>query len=133
MPEMTIMIGGRRFEVACQEGEQPYLTAAAAMLDAEAQVLGQSRGAMPEARMMLLMSGLMLADKTGDLEDQVAQLQDRVRRQDAEIAELRGRPAAKAERVEVPVIPASVTDSLAEMAARAEALADEMEEGLAAE
>jgi cell division protein ZapA len=41
---------------------------------------------------------------------------------------LRNAPPPVAERVEVPVIPASVIDSLAEMAARAESIADSVEE-----
>ena len=61
MPEVTIRIGGRAFDVSCQEGEESYLHAAARMLDDEAQVLSDQIGRMPEAR-MLLMAGLMLAD-----------------------------------------------------------------------
>ena len=61
MPEITIFIGGRNFEVACQAGEEQYLQAAAKMLDDEAQTLSDQVGRMPEAR-MLLMAGLMLAD-----------------------------------------------------------------------
>jgi len=68
MPEVTISIGGRNFDVACQEGEESYLHAAAKMLDEEAQVLSDQVGRMPEAR-MLLMAGLMLADKTASFED----------------------------------------------------------------
>ena len=51
MPEITIVIGGRNFEVACQAGEEQYLQAAAKMLDDEAQVLSNQVGRMPEARM----------------------------------------------------------------------------------
>ncbi|WP_445811313.1 cell division protein ZapA, partial [Yoonia sp.] len=36
MPQVEIFIGGRTFEVACQEGEEHFLHSAAAMLDAEA-------------------------------------------------------------------------------------------------
>ena len=70
MPEVQIEIGGRVFEVACQEGEQHFLRAAAQMLDEQARVLVGQAGRIPEAR-MLLMSGLMLADKTAGLEDQL--------------------------------------------------------------
>ena len=31
MPEITIQIGGRNFEVACQDGEEHFLQAAAAI------------------------------------------------------------------------------------------------------
>jgi len=116
MPEVTIEIGGRAFEVACQEGEESYLHAAAKMLDDEAAVLSAQVGRVPEAR-MLLMAGLMLADKT-------ANLQDRLSTVEAELVALRAAPAPEPERVEVPVVPDEVVDTLSEIAARAEALAD---------
>ena len=120
MPEVKITIGGRSFDVACQEGEQEFLETAAAMLDAEASVMADQLGRMPESR-MLLMSGLLLADKTSGLEEALKEAE-------AKIAALESRPSPEPARVEVPVIPASVSDSMAELAARAEALAAEMEE-----
>mgnify|MGYP005858291269 CR=1 FL=1 len=119
MPEVTIEIGGRAFEVACQTGEEPYLQAAARMLDEEAAVLSAQVGRVPEAR-MLLMAGLMLADKT-------ANLQDRLATAEAELEALRATPAPAPERVEVPVVPEAVVDTLSEVAARAEALADTLD------
>ena len=81
MPEVEIEIGGRTFEVACQEGEEHYLKAAAKMLDEEASVLTAQIGRIPEAR-MLLMAGLMLADKTAALEDEIKTLQEKIKAQD---------------------------------------------------
>ncbi|MCV2886926.1 cell division protein ZapA [Ruegeria aquimaris] len=127
MPEVTIHIGGRGFEVSCQDGEESYLQAAAKMLDDEAQVLSDQIGRMPEAR-MLLMAGLMLADKTAAVEDKIKVVEAKLAERDAEIASLRNAPAPEPERVEIAVIPPSVTDTLAELAARAEALADQVEE-----
>jgi len=127
MPEITIVIGGRSFEVACQEGEEHYLQSAAKMLDDEAQVLSDQVGRMPEAR-MLLMAGLMLADKTASSEDKIVQIQGLLNERDAELEGLRNAGAPPPERIEVPVIPTSVTDTLAELAARAESLAASVEE-----
>ena len=127
MPEVTIHIGGRDFEVSCQEGEEVYLQAAAKMLDDEAQVLSDQIGRMPEAR-MLLMAGLMLADKTAAVEDKIKDVEATLAEREAELAELRAAPAPEPERIEVPVVPQDVTDTLAELAARAEALAGELEE-----
>lgn len=127
MPEVTVTIGGRQFDVACQEGEEQYLHTAAKMLDDEARVLSDQVGRMPEAR-MLLMAGLMLADKTASVDDKVAEMQARLEEREAELAGLRNMAAPEPERVEVAVIPESVTDTLAEMAARAEALAAAIEE-----
>jgi len=123
MPHVEITIGGRNFEVACQDGEEHFLHSAAAMLDVEAQHLAGQVGRITEAR-MLLMAGLMLADKTAGLEDKVKESDGKMAQLQARIDMVESRPA---ERLEVPVIPASVTDTLAELAARAEAMADQVE------
>lgn len=127
MAEVEIRIGGRSFRVACQPGEEPYLQSAAGLLDAEASSLVGQLGRMPEAQ-MLLMSGLMLADRT-------AALDERLRAADAEVAALRVRlaeiesaPPPEPERIEVPVLPRAVLDAMAEIAARAEAVAAQVED-----
>jgi len=126
MPEVLVSVGGRQFEVACQEGEEHFLRAAAKMLDAEASVLVNQIGRMPEAR-MLLMAGLMLADRTAGLEDQLRAAEERAVVAERVASDARANP----ERVEVPVIPEIVTDTFAEIAARTEALAARIEEKLA--
>ena len=127
MPEVTIAIGGRDFVVACQEGEEHYLRTAARMLDDEAQVLIKQVGRMPEAR-MLLMAGLMLADKTASIEDAITAARKQLAEREAELEGLRSMTPSEPARVEVPVVPQSVQDTLAELAARAEALAADAEE-----
>jgi cell division protein ZapA len=132
MPQVEIMIGGRSFEVACQDGEEPFLRSAAQLLDTEANSLSSQIGRMPEAR-MLLMAGLLLADKTAGLED-------RLKEAEAQLAGMAARLAAAevvqtvTERVEiavevpveVEVIPAELTDLVVMMVERTEALADEI-------
>jgi cell division protein ZapA len=122
MPDIDILIGGRTFMVSCRAGEEHFLNAAAKVLDSEAQPILSQLGRLPESR-MLLMAGLMLADRTASVEDELREAR-------ARIAALEARPAGEVQRVEVPVVPASVTDSLAEIAARAEALAAQVEERL---
>jgi cell division protein ZapA len=117
MPDLEVTIGGRGFQVSCQPGEEQFLRTAAAMLDAEAQPLVAQLGRLPETK-MLLMSGLMLADKTAAVEDELRILR-------ARIAELEARPVATRD---VAVIPAQVSETLAEIAARAEAIAARVEE-----
>ena len=127
MPEVTIHIGGRGFDVSCQDGEESFLQAAAKMLDDEAQVLSDQIGRMPESR-MLLMAGLLLADKTAATEDKAKALEAKLAETEAELQTLRSAPAPEPERIEVAVVPPSVTDTLAELAARADALASDIEE-----
>ena len=67
---MQIRIGGRPFTVACQPGEEAFLEAAAKLLDVEATALVEQLGKIPETQ-MLLMAGLMLADKTSSLEEKL--------------------------------------------------------------
>lgn len=123
MPQVEIEVGGRTFEVACQEGEEAHLRSAAALLDAEAQAISGAIGRLPESQ-MLLMAGLMLADKATGLEEQVRALE-------ADLAQARAaaaRQPATVEverevRVEVPTIPHEVRQLFAEMAEETEALA----------
>ncbi|MFV2034024.1 MAG: cell division protein ZapA [Halocynthiibacter sp.] len=131
MPDVKVLIGEREFEVACQQGEEHFLLAAAKLLDGEASVLAAQIGRMPETR-MLLMAGLMLADKTAGLEESQRALQDKLAAQESLIEELRNRPAPVPERIEVAVIPPQIVETLAEIAARSEALALAAEEKLVA-
>ena len=101
MAEVRISIGGREFDVSCQPGEEHFLRAAARMLDTEAATLIAHTGRIPEAR-MLLMAGLMLADKAAGLEDQLRATEERAAIAERVAATARANP----ERVEVPVIPA---------------------------
>ena len=120
MPEVEIIICDRKFQVYCQSGEEPFLQAAAAMLDAEARPLMAQIGRMPESR-MLLMAGLMLADRTATLESDL-------RAARARLADLEQREPPAPVRIEVPVIPPQVTETLAEIAARTEALVARVDE-----
>jgi len=79
---------------------------------------------------MLLMAGLLLADKTASVEDQVGEVRAQLAEREAELAKLRD-TVVEPERIEVPVVPQAVTDGLAEMAARAESLAQEVEDKVA--
>lgn len=74
MSQVTIKIGGRSFEVVCHEGEEEYLQAAAGMLDEEAQKLDGAGSRITESR-MLLMAGLLLADRTAATEEKLAAME----------------------------------------------------------
>ena len=104
MPEVEIKIGGRAFEVFCQDGEEHYLHSAAKMLDDEASVLAGQIGRLPEAR-MLLMAGLMLADKTAGLEDKLREAEARMAEKEAEIARLSSRPAPEPQKMTTSSLP----------------------------
>lgn len=129
MPELMVTIGEREFAVACQEGEEAFLQAAARMLDIEAAAILEQVGRMPTER-MLLMAGLMLADKTASLEEDLA-----ARTEALAAAEQKASDQAQqalslpeaSDAVAVPEIPPEIADHLEDLAARAEALAGELE------
>ncbi len=121
MPNETVTIGGKSFDVACQPGEEHYLRAAAALLDAEATTLIGQIGRLPESK-MLLMAGLMLADKTAGAEDRVKQLEAELADLRAEAERLRATPAFAA-----PALPEGTLERMTDLADRAEAMAEEHE------
>ena len=125
MPDMTIEIGGRPFTVACQEGEESYLSAAAEVLDREAQTLLASGARLTQDR-MLLMAGLMLADKAISAEEELRTLDRRLAQQTQLIDEMQARPAPEPEKVEVvrETVPTAAIDRLKTLADKAETLAE---------
>ena len=130
MPEVTIKIGDRPFKVACPAGEENQLEAASAKLNVEAKVLIAHSGRVPESQ-MLLMSGLMLADRAIALEE-------KVKAAEVEMSSLRQSnknitPEIKTviKEVQVTAVPEELLESLAEMSARAEAAADDLEQKIA--
>ena len=90
---------------------------AAALLDDEVSKLTTQSGRLPEARLLLL-AGLILADRLREAGDVMTQAE-------AALAQAQSAPAVQ---VEVPVLPAGLEDSIAELTARAEALAALAEE-----
>lgn len=128
MPEVTVSIGGRDYEVACQPGEERFLETAAELLDTEATAVYAQTGRLPEAR-MLLMAGLMLADKTAAIEDKARQIERENAELRAKLARRAEAPSAEPERIEVPVIPETVLRALSDFAAHSEAIAAKVEKG----
>jgi cell division protein ZapA len=83
MPELILEIGGRVFEVACDPGQEASLEQAGRLLDAEATRIGDA-GRATEKRMLLL-AGLMLADTTIALQDQLRSTEERLRQADERV------------------------------------------------
>ncbi len=126
MPDMTITIGGKPFTVACQEGEEAFLQSAADLLDKEAQVLVQGGARLTQER-MLLMAGLMLADKNISADEELRALDRRLAQQTKVIDDIKSKPAPEPEVREVEVVREVVPDGavtrLDALAERIEALA----------
>ena len=130
MPEVTVKIGQCAYTVNCPAGEEPQLQMARAALDAEASTLLAQVGRLSEAQ-MLLMSGLMLADRTLALEEQLKAAEVALKQAKTEAHDISPEIKTVVTEVEVPVVPPALLESLAEFAARAEAAADDLEERIA--
>ena len=126
MPEVEVEIGGRRFTVACQPGEEDYLITAASVLDTEASAIGEQIGRLSESR-MLLMAGLMLADKTNNFKDNASKKEQDLSVAMAEISKLKAELAASAiTGSETELMSADFTKTLEDIAQKAEQLADQI-------
>ena len=62
MAEVDVIIAGRPYKVACRDGEEEQLRAAARMVDAKSREALAGLGSLSEAR-QLLFAGLLLADQ----------------------------------------------------------------------
>ena len=126
MPEVEIEIGGRRFEVACQLGEEDYLISAASALDKQASNIGEQVGRLSESR-MLLMAGLMLADETGNLKDKLAKSDAELTAAHTEISKLQVQLAASPlSGTETDELSREFAKTLNDIAEKAEQLADKI-------
>jgi cell division protein ZapA len=65
MAEVDLTIAGRPYRVACRDGEENSLRAAAALVDAKSREALAGLGTMSEAR-QLLFASLLLADQLVD-------------------------------------------------------------------
>ena len=137
MPEIRINVGDRSYTVACQAGEELHLQSAASLLDNEAKAVLKSAASVPEAQ-LLLMAGLMLADKAASDDDQgayaehqIAELQSKLHASEKKVAEL-SRQVQAASSAPKPVESGAEHALLEKMAVELERLADEMEAASAA-
>lgn len=66
MAEVTIEVAGRRYDVACRDGEEEQLRQLARLVDEKAQRARAAVGGVNETRQLLL-AALLLADELQDL------------------------------------------------------------------
>lgn len=66
MAEVTIEVGGRRYDVTCRDGEEPQLRRLAMLVDQKAEQARAAVGNLNEPRLLLL-AALLLADELHDL------------------------------------------------------------------
>ena len=115
MGEIAITIGGRRYPISCDDGQEEHAARLAAYVDKRARELSNAVGRVSEAK-LLVMTSLVIADELTDARDELDRLQSQ-----AKIAEWKARSDAEAALAEryAPLI-----DALAE---RIESIAGRME------
>ena len=89
MPQVSVTINGRKFRVACEEGQENHLTKLAADLDGRIEKLRAEHGEIGDAR-LTIMAALTLADE-------LAETGERLKRAQAELAELKDTRSTAAE------------------------------------
>ena len=104
MAQVVLSVGGRRYELACRDGEEAHLQALAAVVDAKAGDAARAVGGAHAARQLLL-AALLLAD------------------------DLSERGGDNSEAMKEPV--EALVDTVEALAARMEALAERLESGTA--
>lgn len=67
MPLVNIMINGRAYTIACDDGEEDHLKELAGIVDDKAREVLGSVGQVGDARMML-MAALLIADEHHDMQ-----------------------------------------------------------------
>ena len=120
MAKTAVSIGARDYTVACRDGEERFLKNAAALLDAEAKAIVREmeRGdRMPETQ-MLLMAGLMLADKTASLQEKLRLAEEKLAAAETLVSEYQG-----GDNPTVEVMPEGLADRLRALTEKAEAIA----------
>ena len=90
MPQVSVTINGRKFRVACEEGQENHLTKLAADLDGRIEKLRAEHGEIGDAR-LTIMAALTL-------EDELAELGGKLRGLEAEFATLQDARVTVADR-----------------------------------
>jgi cell division protein ZapA len=74
MASVTVSVGGRAYQLGCEDGQEQRLAALANQVDVEVKKLSAQTGPVGEAR-LLLMTALLLADKLEEARAEAARAQ----------------------------------------------------------
>ena len=77
MAQVTVLVNGRNYTLACEDGEEEHLTALANFIDSRVAELGRSIGQVGDARLML-MASLVVADELAVAHERVEELEHEI-------------------------------------------------------
>jgi len=75
MAQVDIVINGREYRIACEDGQEAHLTSLAGFIDGKVGELVGEVGQIGDTRLMV-MASLLVADELSDTREELAQAQD---------------------------------------------------------
>lgn len=101
MASVNVMINGKNYRMACEEGQEPHLVSLAEKLDSYVTQLKGSFGEIGDQR-LTVMAGVMVTDelvemekKNAKLEAELAALKSESRNRDSEMSSAEAQTSAK--------------------------------------
>jgi cell division protein ZapA len=115
MSSVRVTIGGREFQVSCDDGEEGRIKNLARLLDERVKTLGGGTGRISESHLMML-AGLMLTDELEDAKRELKQLRQEIQNSSQSFE--------MSKQIE---LESAVASTLHNIAARVEAIAGDLE------
>ncbi len=126
MPDINLNIGGRSFAVACPEGEEASLEAAAQILSADARTLVEQSKTLSESQ-MLLISGLMSADRAISIQEDLKKAEIEINNLKLKIEEGSMEKSIDDDKLSSSNLTTELYERLSNLSLNAESLADSLE------
>ena len=126
MPDINLNIGGRSFAVACPEGEEASLEAAAQILSADARTLVEQSKTLSESQ-MLLISGLMSADRAISIQEDLKKAEVEINNLKLKIEEGSMEKSIDDDKLSSSNLTTELYERLSNLSLNAESLADSLE------
>lgn len=126
MPDINLNIGGRSFAVACPEGEEASLEAAAQILSADARTLVEQSKTLSESQ-MLLISGLMSADRAISIQENLKKAEIEINNLKLKIEEGSMEKSIDDDKLSSSNLTTELYERLSKLSLKAESLADSLE------
>ena len=126
MPDINLNIGGRSFAVACPEGEEASLEAAAQILSADARTLVEQSKTLSESQ-MLLISGLMSADRAISIQEDLKKAEVEINNLKLKIEEGSMEKSVDDDKLSSSNLTTELYERLSKLSLKAESLADSLE------
>ena len=126
MPDINLSIGGRSFAVACPEGEEASLEAAAQILSADARTLVEQSKTLSESQ-MLLISGLMSADRAISIQEDLKKAEVEINNLKLKIEEGSMEKSIDDDKLSSSNLTTELYERLSKLSLKAESLADSLE------